>query len=78
MSYDLRVDGETVVVAQSGSVGQYIHSALTPGTWHNYSVRAWNAEGAGDWSGVTVLETTAGLPGPSAGSGRARAPRSAA
>lgn len=57
VSYDIEVDGTTV---HAGDDNIYLHKNLHPLSTHKYRVRAINAGGAGEWSGLVSATTTFG------------------
>ncbi|MCX7922700.1 MAG: fibronectin type III domain-containing protein [Clostridia bacterium] len=57
--YDIEADGNIIENCTGTS---YIDSGLNPGTSHSYRVRAKNAGGTSDWSGLLVVSTLPGTP----------------
>ena len=53
-SYEIELD-ETVI--NNGTNTSYTHTNLTPGTQHNYKVRAKNLSGTSSWSSVVTKST---------------------
>lgn len=53
--YEIEVDGETI---ELGNNETYVHDSLTPGTSHNYRVRAKNVTGVTAWSPAITTSTT--------------------
>lgn len=58
-SYDIEADGQ---VFQNGLSTQFKHTGLETFSAHSYRVRAWNREGAGEWSDQAVFYTLVGIP----------------
>lgn len=56
-SYDVEIDGETIVNVTDN---QFVHSDLSPDTRHTYRVRAKNISGDSPWSNPVTMST---LPG---------------
>jgi hypothetical protein len=59
LSYDLEIDG---TIKDIGNKTTYLNTGLKPVTQHTYRVRAKNIQGAGDWSPINAVMTTAVLP----------------
>lgn len=57
--YELMVDGE-VINAETNT--QYVHSGLSPNSWHAYRVRALHDSIIGDWSDAVTEATKLGTP----------------
>lgn len=57
--YDLMADGE---ITDVGADVQYLHTGLTPYTWHAYRVRAKTGSTVGDWSDAVTRATSLAAP----------------
>lgn len=57
--YKIEVDGN---ILDNGLVTSFLHNSLTPGTQHNYRIKAYNSGGQGAWSSIVTGTTKLNVP----------------